>query len=277
MNRYALLGAALLCAAACSSKPAPAPAAGQPGATGQAPAPAVAHGADATGGLSDLTKGGAASEVPSAVGTVQETMDGGGYTYVRVKSGDKELWAATSQFKVAVGETVTVPLESTMQNFHSPALNRDFPLIYFVSQISKGNVPPAAPAAAGGDQGLPPGHAKPSSNPTASAAPTEPIAPPAGGIQIAKLWSDKKALAGKSVTLRGKVVKYNPGILGSNWLHLQDGSGKAADQTHDITVTTSDEATLGSVVTVTGTVTLDKDFGAGYAYSVIVEKAKVSK
>jgi hypothetical protein len=77
------------------------------------------------------------------------------------------------------------------------------------------------------------------------------------------------------VTVRGTVVKFNGGILDRNWLHLQDGSGKAADGTNDITVTTDAVAKVGDVVTVTGTVVLDKDFSAGYAYPLMLEKAKI--
>ena len=43
------------------------------------------------------------------------------------------------------------------------------------------------------------------------------------------------------------------------------------------TRTTSDSAAVGDVVVVKGTVRLDKDFGAGYAYPVIVEDAKITK
>jgi hypothetical protein len=103
----------------------------------------------------------------------------------------------------------------------------------------------------------------------------KPIAPPAGGSSIADVWAKRVALAGKTVTLNGTVVKFNGGILGRNWLHVQDGSGKAADGTHDITVTTDAAAKVGDVITVTGKVAVDKDFGAGYAYKVIVEEAKI--
>jgi len=58
-------------------------------------------------------------------------------------------------------------------------------------------------------------------------------------------------------------------------LHLQDGSGDAAEGTHDLTVTSDAVAAVGTVVTVTGTVVIDQDFGAGYVYPVLVENATV--
>ena len=116
-----------------------------------------------------------------------------------------------------------------------------------------------------------------SSAPAASAPITvEPVAPAPGGLSIADVWAKRASLAGKEVTLRGKVVKVNEAILDRNWVHLQDGSGKAADGTHDITITTDAAVKVGDVVTVKGVLATEKDFGAGYAYKVIVEKAKLS-
>jgi hypothetical protein len=63
--------------------------------------------------------------------------------------------------------------------------------------------------------------------------------------------------------------------MGKNWLHVRDGSGSKAAKDNDLTVTTDVVAKVGDVVTVTGTVSVDKDFGAGYAYPVIVENAKL--
>lgn len=93
---------------------------------------------------------------------------------------------------------------------------------------------------------------------------------------VAELHAQTAALKEKTVTIRGKVVKYNPQIMGKNWLHLQDGSGDPKAGTHDVTVTSADQAKVGEVVTIRGTVRLKKDFGSGYAYDLIVEDAKIS-
>ena len=84
-------------------------------------------------------------------------------------------------------------------------------------------------------------------------------------------------LKDKPVLVRGKIVKYNAGIMGKNWVHLRDGSGSAADQTNDVLVTTTEEAKVGDIVTAKGVVRTDKDFGAGYTYKVIVEEATLQK
>jgi hypothetical protein len=94
---------------------------------------------------------------------------------------------------------------------------------------------------------------------------------------VAEVHAQKAALKEKPVTIRGKVVKFNPGIMGKNWVHLQDGSGNADKADNDITVTTQDMTSVGETVVIKGTVRVDKDFGAGYAYPGIVEDAKLSK
>ena len=104
---------------------------------------------------------------------------------------------------------------------------------------------------------------------------TEPVPPAPGGTTIASVWANRKALAGKTVTVRGKVVKFNGGILDRNWIHVQDGTGMAADGTHDILVTSDATAKVGDIVTATGTVAIDKDFTAGYVYAVMIEGATV--
>jgi len=90
---------------------------------------------------------------------------------------------------------------------------------------------------------------------------------------VAEIVTKAAELKDKPVLVRGKIVKYNPEVMGKNWIHLRDGSGVAADNTHDILVTTTTQAKLGDVVTVTGVVRTDKDFGSGYAYKVLIEEA----
>jgi hypothetical protein len=87
----------------------------------------------------------------------------------------------------------------------------------------------------------------------------------------------RAALKDKTVTIRGQVVKVNSGILGKNWVHLQDGSGSAASGTNDILVTTTDTAAVGDVINASGTVRTDVNVGPGYAYAVLVDDAKIRK
>jgi hypothetical protein len=215
---------------------------------------------------------GRGDEGPRTVtGTVVETMNAANYTYIRIKTGDEALWAATGQVEVKVGDRVTVPLEMAMENFHSQTLDRDFPAIYFVSHITREGGPGAAMAAAASP------HATPQPSSEDPSPVTSPMQPPPGGTTVANVWADRKALAGKLVTVRGKVTKYNGGILGVNWLHIQDGTGTAGQKTNDLAITTDDTARVGEVVTAAGTLATDKDFGAGYVYPVILEKSTLKR
>jgi len=112
----------------------------------------------------------------------------------------------------------------------------------------------------------------------AQAAPTTAPAPATPNMtSIASVWNSRTALAGKKITLHGTVVKFNGGILGVNWIHIQDGTGKAEDGTNDITITSDMTAKVGDAITATGVVALDKDLGSGYFYKVIVEKATIER
>lgn len=101
------------------------------------------------------------------------------------------------------------------------------------------------------------------------------IAKAKGGYTVEELYAKKAQLNGKKVSVRGKVVKVNPQIMGKNWLHLQDGTGKPG--TNDITITTTQNANMGDLVLAACTMAVDKDFGAGYKYDVILENCTLSK
>lgn len=91
---------------------------------------------------------------------------------------------------------------------------------------------------------------------------------------VAALNQEKATLAGKLVRVQGKVVKVNNGIMGRNFLHVQDGTGD--QNSNDLTVTSKQTAVVGDQVTVTGRVVLNRDFGAGYAYPLLVEEASIT-
>jgi len=247
-------------------------------------APAVAPGAASE----------AAAPAGALAGTVLQKLDAPPYSYLQVKTSQGDVWAAVPQTKLDKGATVRVYNPMLMQKFESKTLKRTFDEVYFGTLTPDGsdaNVNGAGQAPPGGAAGaMPPGAAgamPPGGNPHAGVAmptPSEPVkvgkvekATGADAYTIAEAWAKKDALAGKTVTIRGTVVKYNAQVMGKNWLHLQDGSGDAAKGTNDITVTTMDHVTKGSTVTIRGTVKTSQDFGAGYKYAIIVEDAKVVK
>lgn len=217
----------------------------------------------------------AAPETLAVAGSVLETMDSGGYTYLKLKTADGEIWAAVGQSDVKVGQDVTVSGANWMDGFESKTLKRTFDRILF------GNLD--APAAAG----LPPGHPAISQasfqapQPAAAATPEAPIkvekAEGKDAYTIAEIYAGTAKLKDTEIVVRGKVVKFNAAIMGRNWLHIRDGSGSRDKQNDDLTVTTADTVAVGDVVIVRGKLAVEKDFGSGYAYPVIVEDARVAK
>ena len=205
-------------------------------------------------------------------GTVVETMNAAGYTYVLVDNDSEKIWAAAPAFTVAVGDSVVVPDGMPMHNYHSKTLNRDFPLVYFVDSVLNASAPEIS-AASG--MAMPAGH--PQTNTTAPVdVDLSNVQKAEGGLTVAEIFAGKTELSGQNVTLRAKVVKFSPKIMGKNWLHVQDGSGDAEADTHDLTVTTNVTAQVGDTVLISGLLTLDKDFGYGYQYNLIMEDAQVT-
>lgn len=194
-------------------------------------------------------------------GKVLETMDAGNYTYARVETASGEVWIAGPQTPLKVGDPVAWPTGMQMKSFESKTLGRTFESIQFVDRI---DTPAAAESA----------HSMISKGNSDEPAVTG-IAKADGGKTVAEIFDGRDALSGKEVTVRVKVVKANSGIMQRNWLHVRDGS-KGAKGENDLTVTTSDTAKVGDIVLIRGAVTLNKDFGFGYRYDVIVEGAKVT-
>ena len=93
---------------------------------------------------------------------------------------------------------------------------------------------------------------------------------------VAALNQDKAGLAGKTIAAQGKVVKVNNGIMCRNFVHVQDGTGDAAKGTNNLIVTSKQTAAVGDQVTVSGVVVLNRDFGAGYSYPLLIEDASIT-
>ncbi len=91
-------------------------------------------------------------------------------------------------------------------------------------------------------------------------------------VSISNLLANKKSYSGKVIKVKGKVTKYNPGIMGKNWVHIQDGT--EYEGAFDLTVTTDQATSVGEVITFEGKILLDKDFGYGYFYSVLMDDGK---
>ena len=222
------------------------------------------------------------SEDQNPVGSakVLETMDAGTYTYVYVDSGGRKTWWAAPQFQVAVGNLVNLPeFGSPMHGFHSKTLNRTFEEIYFAGSLLPVTASDGQELGGAADIGsitMEQAHAgiEMPSGPVEPKLDFSGLSKPESGKTVAEIYAQGSRLAEKEVLLRGKVVKVSSNILNCNWVHVRDGTG--ADGSNDLTITTQDTVQVGDTVLVRGTLVTDKDFGYGYQFAILVEKATLT-
>jgi hypothetical protein len=194
--------------------------------------------------------------------TAEEVIQTSNYTYIRISENGNENWIAITRQEVEKGKSYYYIPGIEMNDFVSKELKRTFPSILFVDKFSDQPIVAkitVADSAKGKQEAIQKEGIK--------------VETAKGGITIAELYANREKYAGKTVKIRGEVVKYSADIMKTNWVHIQDGTKSNND--FDLTVTTNDVTKVGDVVTFEGTVTLKKDFGAGYFYEVIVENAKM--
>ena len=92
-----------------------------------------------------------------------------------------------------------------------------------------------------------------------------------GSITIAELVKNAKKYEGKTVEVSGQCVKINPNIMSRNWIHIVDGS----KNDFDMVITSETFVPEGSNVTFKAVVGLNRDFGAGYKYDIILENGVI--
>jgi hypothetical protein len=192
---------------------------------------------------------------------VEEVLPTSKYTYLNVSENGEKTWIAIPKKDVKVGGTYYYRGGLKKTNFKSVEYDRVFETLYLVSDVSED-------PGMGGATGSSP-HAGMSEEPQLEQ--TTKLEPPTGGISIAELLKNRQKYDGQTVRVKGRCVKLNNMIMSRNWIHLQDGSTK--DQGIDLTVTTTENVPLGSIVAFEGKIALNKDFGAGYKYEIIMEEA----
>ena len=211
------------------------------------------------------------------IGTVAETMNAANYTYVLLDTGSEKIWFAGPASAVKAGDRLTLPAGLLKENFTSKTLNRTFEKLYFTEavMVPEGVKVCAVPASKQEVSEMPEDGQSHSAAPSCPNTDFSGISKPAGGKTVVEIYAATKELDGRPVSLSGRVMKFNAEIMGKNWAHVQDGTGSAG--ANDITVTTKDTAKVGDIVQVRGTLRLDRDFGYGYKYALLIEDATLLK
>lgn len=212
-------------------------------------------------------------------GKVLQAMDSGGYTYVYIqKENADKVWVAVGATPVAIGTKVSFRGGMEMTNFESKSLKRTFEKIVFadavVADTSHKDVSPASPLSKD-NKGVSGGSKAATSVKDAKISVAK--ATGANAYTVQEVFEKSAKLNKKKVVVRGKVVKVSVGIMGRNWIHIQDGTGSQAKKNHNLVCTSDGMADVDDIVTVSGTLAKDKDFGGGYKYSAIVEGSTFKK
>jgi hypothetical protein len=190
---------------------------------------------------------------------VMEVIQVSDYTYLHVTENGKDYWIAAPKADFKVGEVILYSKSMEMKNFESKELKKTFDSILFIDDASvklgEGIM----------NEPMKPSISKEEVN----------VEPVSGGVTLAQIFADPNKYANRTVKVKGKVVKINSGIMQRNWIHIQDGTNYKDD--FDLTITTNDNVKNGDVVIFEGKIVLNKDFGYGYSYKVMMENAKASK
>lgn len=203
---------------------------------------------------------------------VQEVIQVSSYTYLHVLEDGEKKWLAAPTTEAEIGEVFYYKGGMAMPNFTSTELNRTFDNVLFLSAITsadeididKGLVDPNKPKEV----------VKTGKQPTLSQLELN-IEAVEGGIRIADLFENKQNFNGKKIKVKGEVTKFTAAIMGKNWVHFQDGT--SFEGSYDLMITTQENLNVGDVVVFEGVIALDKNFGAGYFYKIIMEEAVIAK
>lgn len=196
--------------------------------------------------------------ITAKVKTVEQVSN---YTYLEIKAKGPAYWVALPSMEIAVGSVISYREGGLMKDFYSKELDRTFAEIWFLDGL-EGDDPSGTGMGMMGEstQGSKVNVEKLKTNVAVE-----------GSTSLAEIFADPAKFDGKTIVVSGEVAKYNPAIMERNWIHIQDGT--EFEGKYDLTVTSSEAFEVGEVVTIQGTIALNRDFGYGYSYEVLLENA----
>ncbi|MDF1550233.1 MAG: hypothetical protein P1P88_20570 [Bacteroidales bacterium] len=192
-----------------------------------------------------------------------EVLQATKYVYINVSEGAEKYWIATQKMEIKIGETYYYNGGLLKTNFESKEFNKVFDRIYLVSNL----VGADHASHIDGNMDIP---QNVETNKT-KVENSEKKELQKGSITIAELVKNAKNHEGKTVQISGRCVKINPNIMNRNWIHIKDGS----KDDFDLVITSTTFVPENTNVTFRGVVGLNRDFGAGYRYDIILENGVV--
>jgi len=195
------------------------------------------------------------------VKAVEQVQD---YTYLLVKGRGPAYWIAVSSTEISPGESITYQGGLLMEDFYSKELDRTFEKVVFLDDIG-GSQTSAMDMMPGTSHGSQIKTDKLELSVTAEE----------GTVNIAELYANPGAYEGKKLRVKGEVAKFNAAIMERNWIHIQDGT--EFEGKFDLTITSQESFEVGQVLTFEGILALNRDFGYGYTYDILLEEATATR
>lgn len=205
----------------------------------------------------------------------EEVLQTSKYTYIRAMVNGTDTWLAATKMDAKVGATYYFTGGLPMADFESKELKRKFTEVLFLDNISTDPKAVTPVQEVESNVNTQDGSVQSKGSNIELEKKTVDIKHGKGELTVAEMLQNRKNYAGKVVRLKGEVTKFNAGIMGKNWIHLQDGTDFKGK--FDLTVTTNETVNEGDKISVEGMITIDKDFGYGYFYEVLMEDAKIIK
>lgn len=188
--------------------------------------------------------------------TVEEVLNTQKYSYLNVKEAGDSYWLATLKADFKKGMELSYRGGLLKTNFKSIEYDRVFEKLYLVSEIRSS------------------GKAITTAEPVPSAGNSLSSKPNLEGVtKLSDIVANPEKFKNKKVKIYGEVTKVNQMIMDRNWLHIKDGS---ADN-YDFVLTSQSSVPVGHSVLFEGVISIDKDFGAGYSYPILLENATFVK
>lgn len=199
-------------------------------------------------------------------GKVAEVLQAGSYTYLRFETGE---WAAVPAApSLQAGVFTHVQVQQYMQNFQSPSLGRVFENVAFGTLGQQKEAPPTSESAQGVGGILSQLEKQAASGATVDVK----VTPLPGATPVGEVYAKRYELNGRTVKVHGVVDRVNV-VQGVAYIHLKDGTGSPAEKTDDLLCIGEKELPEGTVVTLEGTVGLDRDLGMAVR-PVVLDKIK---
>lgn len=182
---------------------------------------------------------------------IQEVLQDGRYTMLRVSEKAGEQWLITRVEGLNVGDHVDYHEGLVKEQYRNTTLDRTFDRVILVSSLE---------LAHSAD-----GHLPTQTNKVAKTT----VSAIEGVFTPAEFLDKAPELEGQVVRVQGVVVKVNANIMKRHWLHLSE----TIDGPSDVVITSQTVVPVGHEVVFEGTVVRNKDFGAGYVFETLLENA----